>query len=328
MLVVGIPVNGAKMLPLGPPRRSLSMLLLWRDSAERLLFRLSPRPLSKVTRVSGSAVRSIPLDLDLRGLLEILGFKGPLAKGLYLVEERLVKVRKRGRRVAREPAVIEKPISMEDQIAIFGLSVAFRGVEVVIGLLGWLSLIHDGWLVYYKSIVKQVRWNVIHRKPRLCIFVIKGIRMMMATLALYILSAKEWQGWRYQWVEKEDTHMHASPRRLAAAIFVFRFICRPRTRIIGSTPTVISNTAEVTLKTYSMIPIVLTALHFPSVSPSICVHQKETGEHCTTIRMKKTTPLVTASAVAPYNTFLCNGDTITRRRDMHTDVLARIDEMA
>ncbi len=149
---------------------------------------------------------------------------------------------------------------------------------------------------------------------------------MMATLALYVLSVKEWQ--RYQCVEKEDTYMHASPKRLAAAIFVFRFICRPRTRIIGSKPTVISNAADVTLNTYSMIPTVLTTPHLPSVSPSTRFHQKETGEHWANIRMKKTIPLVTASVVAPYNTLLCNGDTTTRRRNMHTDILARIDEIA
>jgi hypothetical protein len=123
-------------------------------------------------------------------------------------------------------------------------------------------------------------------------------------------------------------YMHASPKRPAAAIFVFRLICRPRTRIIGSKPTVISNSADVTLKTYSMIPIVLTMVHFPSVSPSICLHQKEMGEHWTIIMMKKTMPLVTTSAVAPYSTLLCNEDTMTRRRNMHTDILARTDEIA
>lgn len=129
MLVIGTPVNGSKTLPLGRSERSLSVLLLRWDNvvnAEGLFFRPSPRPLSTVAKVSGSSVRFLALNLDLRGFLKLLGLEGPLAKGLYLVEERLEKVRKRGRRVAREPAVIERPISMEDQIAIFRLLGAFR----------------------------------------------------------------------------------------------------------------------------------------------------------------------------------------------------------
>jgi hypothetical protein len=132
------------------------MLLLRRGkvvSAGGFLFRPIPRPLSKVAGVNGSGVSLLALNLDLWGFLELLGLEGPLAKGLYLVEERLENVRKSGRRVAREPAVIERPVSMQDQTAIFGLLVPFRGVEAVIGLLGWLSLMNNGRLVYYKSIV-------------------------------------------------------------------------------------------------------------------------------------------------------------------------------
>jgi hypothetical protein len=77
-----------------------------------------------------------------------------------------------------------------------------------------------------------------------------------------------------------------------------------------------------------MIAIGSIYLHLPDVSPAIRVQKKETGEHWTTRRMKKIMPVVTTSVVTVYSVALWQGKSITRRRKMHTDILARTEEMA
>jgi hypothetical protein len=93
------------------------------------------------------------------------------------------------------------------------------------------------------------------------------------------------------------THTHAIPRRPATAALVRRFICRLRTRIIGSKATVRSKSADDALNMYNVIAIASTYPQCPSVSPLIRVHQNETGEHCMTKRTKKGIKLQTARAV-------------------------------
>ena len=55
------------------------------------------------------------------------------SKGLYGEEDRLWRMRNKGRVVARDPAVMERPTSMQDQIAIYFVrGLALEGGELVL----------------------------------------------------------------------------------------------------------------------------------------------------------------------------------------------------